>query len=428
MERNRQFFVFNNPKLLKKKSLAWASQFDDCILLNANDIEYPFKPFKNVLAAEAHSYVKIERSTSFEDVKRAVDRVKDWLFGHFSYDLKNQIENLRSKNKDLLEFPEVSFFQPKHLIFFEARGITIETTEDPERIYSAIVNTVIHENKSYDLDLHPDTSKKQYLENVGNLKNHILEGEIYEINYCISFFSDQADVEPVGLYQSLVELSPTPFSAFYRNRNHYLLCASPERFLKKRMDKVTSQPIKGTARRGNSSYEDEIIKQQLRTDEKELAENMMIVDLVRNDLAKSCIPGTVEVEEMFGVYTFKQLHQMISTISGRLRPESHAVDTIKNAFPMGSMTGAPKVKVMELIEKYEHSKRGLFSGSVGYFTPNGDFDFNVVIRSVLLNKALQRIALHVGGAITYDSDPYKEYEECMLKASPLISLLSKNNY
>ncbi|MEQ8572889.1 MAG: anthranilate synthase component I family protein, partial [Fulvivirga sp.] len=223
-------------------------------------------------------------------------------------------------------------------------------------------------------------------------------------------------------FRSLTKKSPTPFSTLYKNTEHYLICASPERFIKKEGSKLVSQPIKGTARRGSSEYEDEIIKQELRTNEKELAENMMIVDLVRNDLAKSCIPGSVKVEQMFGIYTFNQWHQMISTVTGQLKNEVKAIEAIKNAFPMGSMTGAPKIKVMELIEKYEVSKRGIYSGSVGYFSPNGDFDFNVVIRSLIYNSSTKNLSFQVGGAITYDSDANAEYEECLLKASAISSL------
>ena len=201
------------------------------------------------------------------------------------------------------------------------------------------------------------------------------------------------------------------------------MCASPERFIKKEDKKLTSQPIKGTIRRGKSPEEDELLRDQLRNSEKERAENMMIVDLVRNDLARSCKPGSVVVEEMFGVYPFKYLFQMISTISGELREQVHFIDAIKNAFPMGSMTGAPKIKAMQLIEKYEVAKRGVFSGAVGYITPNGDFDFNVVIRSIFYNQLTSQLSFQAGSAITYDSIPEQEYDECMLKVKAILAIL-----
>jgi para-aminobenzoate synthetase component 1 len=158
--------------------------------------------------------------------------------------------------------------------------------------------------------------------------------------------------------------------------------------------------------------------------EKEKAENLMIVDLVRNDLARSSKTGSVKVEELFGIYSFSQVHQMISTVSSQIKETTSAVEAIKNAFPMGSMTGAPKVMAMELIEKYENTKRGLYSGAIGYFAPNSDFDFNVVIRSIQYNESKQYLNFEVGSAITYDSDANLEYEECLLKAQAMMKALA----
>jgi para-aminobenzoate synthetase component I len=193
--------------------------------------------------------------------------------------------------------------------------------------------------------------------------------------------------------------------------------------LKKEGNRLISQPIKGTIRRGENEAEDQLLRQQLRNDEKELAENMMIVDLVRNDLARSARTGSVKVEEMFGIYAFRQVHQMISTVTAQLKEAIPFTEAIRQAFPMGSMTGAPKIRAMELIDQYEQSRRGLFSGAVGYITPEGDFDFNVVIRSILYNAANHYLSFHVGSAITYDSVPEKEYEECLLKAQAIFRAL-----
>jgi para-aminobenzoate synthetase component 1 len=154
-----------------------------------------------------------------------------------------------------------------------------------------------------------------------------------------------------------------------------------------------------------------------------MAENLMIVDLVRNDLAKSSKPGSVKVEELFGIYSFKQLHQMISTVSSIKRENVDPVEVIKNAFPMGSMTGAPKIRAMELIEKYETTKRGVYSGASGYFTPEMDFDFNVLIRSIFYNDTANKLSFQVGSAITYDADPEYEYKECLLKAKAIFEIL-----
>ncbi|MCG8388531.1 MAG: anthranilate synthase component I family protein [Cytophagales bacterium] len=425
MKRNEETFEVEDLPMFRDKSLQWASQFSHACLFNSNQIDFPYKPFKNLLAADRHYVVPFHHRNDFDQLRQAVDDVGDWLIGHLGYDLKNQIEPLSSCHFDLTGFADIAFFQPKHLVFFDHRTVTILTPGSPQEVFKHIQSMDLPTARPrLDVPVKGLISRSEYIETVERLKDHILEGDIYEINYCMAFFAEHVELDPAQFYSELVGLSPTPFSSFYKNQDRFALCASPERFLKKTLQKLTSQPIKGTARRGNSSYEDERIKQRLRTDEKELAENMMIVDLVRNDLARSCKPGTVAVDEMFGIYTFKQLHQMISTVSGTLREGVHFVEAIKNAFPMGSMTGAPKVKVMELIEQYEKYKRGLFSGSIGYITPEGDFDFNVVIRTLFYEKSLKRASFAVGSAITYDSNPANEYEECLLKAAAISSLLA----
>ena len=239
----------------------------------------------------------------------------------------------------------------------------------------------------------------------------------------MQFFAEDATIEPLPLYLALSQASPTPFSGYLKFNYSYLLCASPERFLKKTGATIVSQPIKGTIKRGKSTEEDEKLRHQLRHDEKELAENMMIVDLVRNDLSRSCATGSVIVEEMFGIYGFRQVWQMISTITGTIKPVNDLEDVLLGAFPMGSMTGAPKISAMQLIEELETTKRGLYSGSFGYITPDQDCDFNVVIRSIQYNAAQKYLSFMVGSAITYDSDPEREYEECLLKAQAMMKVL-----
>jgi para-aminobenzoate synthetase component 1 len=222
-------------------------------------------------------------------------------------------------------------------------------------------------------------------------------------------------------------LSPSPFSAYYRLFDRYLLCASPERYLRKQGNALISQPIKGTSRRDRTNSEnDEMSKSELFYSEKERSENVMVVDLVRNDLSKVCEQGSVEVAELFGIYSYPTVHQMISTVKGKLLPEVNFADVLKATFPMGSMTGAPKKKVMELIEEYEQTKRGLYSGTLGYISPSDDFDFNVVIRSILYNERDETISYQVGSAITANSNATKEYEECLLKAQAIVKVFSSN--
>ena len=425
MNRNEETFNVEDIPIFRNKSLRWADQFSHACLFNSNQVDFPYKPFKNFLAVGCQYLVPFRHQDDFYQLEQAADSLGDWLIGHLGYDLKNQIEELSSNRPGLMGFEDISFFQPKHLVFFNHRAVTIQTPGDPAKIFKQISSTDLPFVRApQNISMKGLVSRQEYVKTVEKLKDHIVEGDIYEINYCMAFSGENIELDAPQFYSDLVALSPTPFSSLYKNTDHYALCASPERFLKKTLHRLTSQPIKGTARRGESPYEDEMIKQRLRTDEKELAENMMIVDLVRNDLARSCQPGTVAVDEMFGIYTFKQLHQMISTISGTLREDVHCIEAIKNAFPMGSMTGAPKVKVMELIEQYEKSKRGLFSGSIGYISPSGDFDFNVVIRTLFYHKSLKKASFQVGSAITYDSDPANEYEECLLKAKAITQLLA----
>ena len=260
---------------------------------------------------------------------------------------------------------------------------------------------------------------------VEEIKTHIKQGDIYVTNFCQEFFAENTVVDPLMVFLALNEISPNPFSAFFKYRNNFIICASPERFLAKRNDKLISQPIKGTAKRGKDAVEDESIKQELRNQTKEIQENVMIVDLVRNDLTRSAKQGSVKTEELFGIYSFTQVHQMISTVACELQEGISAAQAIKNAFPMGSMTGAPKIRSMELMEQYEHSRRGVYSGAIGYFSPDNDFDFNVVIRTLLYNRDKEYLSFHVGSAITYHADAEKEYEECLLKAQAILEVLGQ---
>ncbi len=276
-----------------------------------------------------------------------------------------------------------------------------------------------------EIQLKPRISKKKYLGIVKKIKKHIHRGDIYEMNFCQEFYAKNAEINPLNLYKRLNNISPMPYSCFYKFNHNYLLCSSPEGFLQKKGNKIFSRPIKGTIQRGKNKWEDTLLRRNLLNSKKEQSENVMIVDLVRNDFSKFAKKGSVKVDELFGIYTFNNLHHMISTISCEVGYRYHFVDAIKNCFPMGSMTGAPKVKAMELIEKYEKTRRGLFSGAVGYITPEGDFDFNVVIRSILFNKKNKYLSVMAGSAITSKSVPEKEYEECLLKAWPMIKALNE---
>ena len=416
-------FSVSDSALFRQRAFQWAVQFEHVHFFHgfeAPEQPYPFGSFPMRLAAGSAAEFRVRAlGDTFTGLQAFHAQHRDWLVGCLSYDLKNEIERLTSVREDHLGFPLAWFYQPVHLIDFAEGSVTIGSLHNPEAIFQAIMVTpVAFPGTQWPTlpAIQPRVLRSDYLRTVEAIRAHILAGDVYELNYCLEFFAERAAIDPWQTYERLRGISPTPFSVFQRLGPHYLLGASPERFLKKTGDQLVSQPIKGTIRRGVDAAEDGALKEQLRNDEKERAENMMIVDLVRNDLARSAITGSVRVEEMFGIYSFRQVHQMISTVSARLRPAVPFTEALRNAFPMGSMTGAPKVRAMELIEQYERTRRGLFSGAVGYVSPEGDFDFNVVIRSLLYHAESQYLSFQVGSAITYDSVPEREYEECLLKA------------
>ena len=363
----------------------------------------------------------------FEALKAFYKKTNDWLFGCLSYDLKNEIESLNSKNDDKLMFPELHFVQPE--VVFINRSNTIECHHyESFDIQSKLeeIERIEIPNFHSKVKFQSKISREEYLNAITELLKNIKYGNIYEINYCQEFYSSPNNFDPQVTYLKMLKKFPTPFSCFVKQNSRYILSASPERFLKKQGNKLTSQPIKGTIRRSANQKEDMQLANELHTSDKERSENIMIVDLVRNDLAKIAKKGTVTVDELCGIYSYQTVHQMISSVSAQLNDNCHPVDAVKSCFPMGSMTGAPKVKAMQLIEEFEHTKRGIYSGAVGYFSPNGDFDFNVIIRTLLYSEINNYLSLMAGSAITNLSIPEKEYEECLLKANSFFELIGKS--
>jgi len=371
--------------------------------------------------------VRANAGNALEKLKYFSLEQEDWLFGHFSFDLKSETENVPSILPDKILFPDLFFFVPDIVLLIFKNGIEIGLIgSHHDIIWSQIRATDIREKKvTAPVIIQNRMSREEYLQVIEILRQHILRGDCYEINYCQEFFTESADPDPLDLYRALAAISPSPFSAFYSVDDHFLLCSSPERYLKRTGDSILSQPIKGTAARDlGSAVNDDLLRIGLATSEKDKAENVMVVDLVRNDLSKICETDTVFVSELFGIYSFPQVHQMISTIVGKPRPELYWTDMISQTFPMGSMTGAPKKRVLELVEKYEKSKRGLFSGALGYAEPNRDFDFNVVIRSLFYNRSNHYMAYFAGSGITFNSDPEMEYEECVLKVAAFTKIIN----
>jgi len=404
--------------------LSWANRFNICALLDNHQYNSSYHSIECLLAVGIVTSFETTGNTII-DLKKFLHKTDDWVFGHVSYDFKNQLEPLSSLHSDKIKFSDIFFFQPEIVIQLSENEIKISSlTDTPEKIFFAIQSKENNITAENNIEIQSAFTKEEYVHVIKQLQQHILRGDCYEINFCQEFFANDASIQPQQLYHHLTTISPVPFACFYKLNDKFLICASPERYVKKQGNIILSQPVKGTYKRNlQNEKDDELLKQKLAADQKEKSENVMVVDLVRNDLSKICEEGSVKVEELFGIYSFPQVHQMISTIKGELSNETDFADVLKATFPMGSMTGAPKRKVMELIEQYEKTKRGIFSGCVGYIAPNKDFDFNVVIRSIMYNQTEKYLSYQVGSGITFNSNAENEYEECLLKAEAIKQVL-----
>ena len=420
----------SDTSLIKSQLLTWAQQFREVVYLDSNDYPQKYSNYDCILAVDAFTSINTDYHNGFEDLKQYQQTSKDWIFGYLSYDLKNDTEVLNSSNFDGLHFPDLFFFQPKKLFLLKDNQLQIQylsmCDDEVEEDFDLILETkILPISNSNPIEIQHRISKDFYLEKVAKMLEYINKGDIYEANFCMEFFAETT-INPLDKYFLLNDISKPPFATFLKNNNHFLLSATPERYLKKEGNKIISQPIKGTSKRYLDNIDDDISKNTLVSDPKERSENIMITDLVRNDLSRTAKKGSVEVEELCGVYSFLQVNHMISTITSIVDDQYFALEVIKKSFPMGSMTGAPKISAMTIIEELEETKRGLYSGSIGYFTPNGDFDFNVVIRSILYNSTNNYVSFSVGSAITALSIPELEYEECLLKANAMIKVLNCN--
>ena len=418
-----------HPENFKKQLLLWAQQFDDVVWLDSNNYLDKYSSYDAILAVDAFTSLKTDYFDAFKRLNDYQKSTKDWIFGYLTYDLKNTTENLKSKNFDGLEFPDSYFFQPKKLFLIKGSEVEIQYLKMvDDQIQNDLIEirgfndqTVQKSNNPIKIKLR--IHKDEYFDKVNKMLAHIKRGDIYEANFCQEFYAEESKINPLDTFNGLNSISKPPFATFLKLDDKYLLSASPERYIKKESNAVISQPIKGTAKRSDNKDEDQKLAEDLSKDQKERSENIMIVDLVRNDLSHTAKKGSVKVEELCKVYSFLQVHQMISTVSSRVSKGIDPVEILKTTFPMGSMTGAPKSSAMKIIEDLEETKRGLYSGSVGYCTPDGDFDFNVIIRSILYNASKKYISYSVGSAITAKSDPLKEYEECLIKAKAMREVL-----
>lgn len=424
----QQSFPVNEPESIKLKVLNWAKQFSTFCLLDNHGYQFPHQAVEYILAAGVRKkYSANADGNALSGFQLFLDNHHGWLFGHLGYDLKAETEGVPVTRTSKSGFADIHFFEPEILLRLSNNEICIEAI-DPQQVWDDLCRQEVNESTigQRRIALLSSTTKEEYIETIHKLKEHILRGDCYEINFCINFYAENFTGDPVAIYQRLSSFSPNPFSALYKNEDQWLLCASPERFLRRENKTIISQPIKGTAARIHGDLSaDKNHRDKLYTSRKDRSENVMVVDLVRNDLSKVCAEGTVNVDELFGVYSFPQVHQMISTVSGQLREGVSFTDILCATFPMGSMTGAPKRRVIELIEKYEKESRGIFSGAVGYISSFQNeegqtaFDFNVVIRSIIYNSVTGYLSFPAGSGITFYSNPESEWEECLLKATAM---------
>lgn len=439
MKKNKQVFLIDNPQSFKVQILHWSNQFEVCTFLDTHAYDSPYGALDCIAAIGPVSFIALNSVNAQKLDAFIQTHSGEWIFAHFNYEYHSITKSNTKAN--LTGFPLAYLYKPAIVIELTDNQVTIQSdSENPQIIFDQISSFIVpslsepgteqrpYQSAAPTTSIIPFISKAAYLEAIDKILSLIKRGDFYEINYCQAFEVEHLSAHPVALYSNLMEVSPTPFACFYKNNSDYLLCASPERYLQKKGNQLISQPIKGTIKRNlHNDVDDKLQVEALQNSSKDKSENVMVVDLVRNDLSRICKQGTVEVSELFGIYSFPQVHQMISTITGKLTSNTLFSEILEATFPMGSMTGAPKKSVMETIDALEPTKRGLYSGTVGYFNPAGDFDFNVVIRSIFYNSDTKKASYGVGGGITIYSDPEKEYEECLLKAAAIKKVLSGND-
>lgn len=425
MVRTSKSFKVDNLSKFKAQLLEWSRRYDEIVWLDSNFHNQTYGQYDAILAIDALSVLSTNSKSAFLELKHYQEEINDWIFGHINYDLKNSLEKLSSSNFDGLDFPELFMFQPKRMVFLKADTVTLKYHESVKKLINSDFKIISEIEIAFEdkipknIEIQSRISKESYLDKVNQMLSYIHRGDIYEANFCQEFYATNTKISPINVYNYLNKISKPPFASFLKNGDKYIMSASPERYLAKRGSQIISQPIKGTAKRSVDRTEDYTLKHNLKVNSKERSENIMIVDLVRNDLSHTAIRGSVKVKELCEVYSFDQVHQMISTISSKVEDSTHPVDIISTTFPMGSMTGAPKVSAMKIIEELEETKRGVYSGAVGYFSPTNDFDFNVIIRSILYNDSNKYVSFSVGSAITSKSDPNLEYDECIIKAKAM---------
>lgn len=367
---------------------------------------------------------KEENPTSLPLVSGAV--------GYFSYDYGRKFEKIESRHGKKLNMPEALFVfydffiiedKLEKALYLTARGETEDADRGMQRLEEEIRSSRTAEKPDKHGNLAsfiPNFSKEDYKQAIDRMISYIVEGDIYIANMTQQLMINSKK-EPYEVYRYLRTYNPAPFGGFFQCGDFQIVSVSPERFMQVKDGNIETRPIKGTRKRGESEEEDARLKEELRNSSKDRSELLMIVDLERNDLNHVCEPGSVRVTEHFAVETYATVFHLVTTIVGKLRQGLNAVDLIPAAFPGGSITGAPKIRAMEIIDELEHDRRNLYTGSMGYFSFDGNCDFNIVIRTAVHQDGAYYLG--VGGGITCESDLEFEYEETLQKARAVLEAL-----
>lgn len=416
---------------IKEQLLQWADSFEQVVWLDSNAYPNNDNKYEAVLAVDADRIFQTDSKEGLNELKEYRKSNKDWLFGYLSFDAGRTINSTKENNRasDSLQFSKLSFFHPKKVFLLKEGSVEIHYSSDIENEietdWKVIRELAVEEIPLVfpDLKINARLSKQEYFDKFQKIQAYIEQGEISEINFCQEFYASATLENPLAVYQHLNEISKPPFAAYLRMNDKYVLCASPERYLSNTNGKLKTQPIKGTAKRKENIEEDELARKALEEDRKEILENTITTEMIVEELQAIAKKGSVQITELCKTYTFKQVHQLISTIVCDLKPELHPVDAISGTYPMGSMTGIPKENSLAIIEELENFNRSLYSGSIGYFTPKDDFDFNVVIRSILYNAKNKYVSFSAGGAITALANPESEYKECLVKVKAMEEVL-----
>lgn len=390
--------------------------------------EHPLFLYRRVADQDRAVLAIGARETADEPRFGSDGRADDWWFGHLAYGYKDLLEPLHSRFKDDFGWPLSHWFVPRWVVEWsggQARlHVHAEDTEKGLALVKAMHAAAAGHPHAPQHRWTPRTSMAAYLEHAGNLMRHIQRGDIYEVNYCIAHEAVDAAFDPFSAFDALLERTDAPQAGFLRMGQRFALCCSPERFIRVDGDRLVGEPMKGTRPRGADAQKDARLRDELANDPKERSENVMALDVMRNDFSRVSLPGTVLVPELFGVRTHPRVHQLVSVVQGRLAGGRTPFDAVRAAFPPASMTGAPKIRAMQLIDAHEARARGLYSGTLGYFAPDGTADLNVVIRTVLFDQLSGRLAIPTGSALTAQCDPASEWEECLVKFNSIAHALA----